>query len=185
MPDITVNWVPLAEVPGLRDARGRLGMTFLPGRRLAAAPAAHQRDLKADASWLAVHDGVDTVVLLVEDDELVRAGVAETAAVMSRQGIALLRHPISDGGVPTDADAFAGLLTDVEGRLAAGETVIVACMGGLGRTGTLVATLLGRNGLEPGAAIALTRRTRPGAIESAAQEDFVRELSKPRRGCRG
>jgi protein-tyrosine phosphatase len=55
-----------------------------------------------------------------------------------------------------------------------GQTVVVTCMGGLGRSGTLSACLLISAGTAPEAAIAAVRAARgPHALETVAHEDFV------------
>ena len=52
--------------------------------------------------------------------------------------------------------------------------MVVTCMGGLGRSGTLAACLLVSAGTAPEAAIAAVRAARgPRALETIAQEDFV------------
>ncbi|MDP8904031.1 MAG: ADP-ribosylglycohydrolase family protein [Chloroflexota bacterium] len=172
--DIRVDWVDLARVPGLRAASGRLGMTFLPGKRSPGIAGPHWRALEADVMWLREQHAVDTFLLLVEDHELERARVRDIAGAMAGYGIDLLRHPITDGGVPIDAHRFRQTLTDVERRLEAGKSVAVACMGGLGRTGTAVACILRDAGLGADEAIALTREARPGTLENDDQEAFVR-----------
>ena len=55
-----------------------------------------------------------------------------------------------------------------------GEAVVVTCMGGLGRSGTVAACFLVDAGMSPDAAIAAVRTARgPRALETIAQEDFV------------
>ena len=54
--------------------------------------------------------------------------------------------------------------------------MVVHCRGGLGRAGLTAACLLVQAGMEPGEAMALVRKTRPGAIENSRQEKFVREF---------
>jgi ADP-ribosylglycohydrolase len=171
---IRVDWVDAAEVPGLREAKGALGMTFLPGKRGGGQSGDHWRDLESDALALRSVHAVDTLLLLVEDHELERAQAPEIEAVMERRGIELLRHPIVDMGVPADRAAFAELIRALIDELRKGRRVAVACLGGLGRTGTTVACLLVEAALDAEAAIALTRKSRRGTIESPAQEDFVR-----------
>jgi protein-tyrosine phosphatase len=59
--------------------------------------------------------------------------------------------------------------------------VAVACMGGVGRTGTVGACALVRAGLDPDAAIARVREVRhPEAVETAEQEGFVRAFAAAR-----
>ena len=91
---IRVDWVDLAQVPGLASASGGLGMTFLPGRQREGWTGPHWRDLEADASRLRTEHKVDDLLLLVEDHELVASRVAGMADVMKANGIDLIRHPI-------------------------------------------------------------------------------------------
>ncbi|MDP7292161.1 MAG: hypothetical protein QF497_08015, partial [Verrucomicrobiota bacterium] len=54
-----------------------------------------------------------------------------------------------------------------------GESIVLHCKGGLGRTGTIAARLLVELGMTPGNAILAVREARPGAIETSAQETYV------------
>ena len=59
--------------------------------------------------------------------------------------------------------------------------VAVACMGGVGRTGTVAACALVAAGWEPAAAIARVREVRhPLAVETEAQERFVQTYWRER-----
>lgn len=150
------DWLALSLVPGLASAPGRLGMTGIAG-----------------AAGLTRADHVDRLVLFVEDHELAYAGVSDIDARLAAEGIELVRHPIPDMGIPRDLPAFARLLDETRAAIMAGESVVVACFGGFGRTGTAVACLLVDAGLTPEAAIILTRKTRPGTIERRSQAEFV------------
>ncbi len=175
---IRVDFVDLSHVPALRDAPGRLGMTFLPGKQRDGWTGLHWRDLELDAEWLRDHWAVDAFVLLVEDHELAGCRVGAIDDVFARRGIDLIRLPLRDMDVPRDVPAFGGTLDAIDERLAAGQTVVVACRGGLGRTGTLVACLLRDGGLGPDEAIALTREARPDTIERGSQLQFVRRWQR-------
>ena len=170
---IRVDWVDLAKVPGLAESPGRLGMTFLPGKKGHGLFGEHDRDLDDDVGRLRDAYAVDTFVLLVEDHELDLLQVAGIADVMAAQGIDLIRHPIRDGGVPSDRAEFRRTIDDIRFRLANGEHIAVACRGGLGRTGTVVGCLLRDGGLDGNVAIALTRVSRHDTIENDGQERFV------------
>ncbi|MFC6590652.1 dual specificity protein phosphatase family protein [Deinococcus lacus] len=82
--------------------------------------------------------------------------------------------PLPDRRVPVDLAAFEALLSQLEAALQEGRGVLVHCRGGLGRAGVVAACLLIRGGLEASEAVSLVRQTRPGAIETAEQEAFVR-----------
>jgi ADP-ribosylglycohydrolase/protein-tyrosine phosphatase len=160
-------------VPHRAGWTGRLGMLPLPGKAMSGLAGKHWRDLDADAAALAAA-GVRTLLLLVPDHELAAARASGLGATLAANDVTLLRHPIADFGVPVDRRAFHATLAAIRAELRAGRDVGVACMGGLGRTGTVVACLLVEEGMDPEAAIALTRATRAHTIENADQESFVR-----------
>jgi hypothetical protein len=164
--DLRVAWLPL-------DVQGQLGMTFLPGKRYPGKGGDHWRDLAVDVAALRDAYEVDALVLLVEDRELEWARVRGLESAMKSASIELVRHPIRDFGVPTDEGSFRATLLDVMARLRAGERVAVACMGGLGRTGTFVGCLLRESGVNADDAVALPRRAREGAIETDEQLEYV------------
>lgn len=170
---LRVDWIASVRVPGSARWSGRLGMLPLPGKRYRGQEHHHWRDLDVDVAALAAA-GAHTLVLLLPDHELEAAGVRQLAAALARHDVQLVRHPVPDLQVPDDRDAYRVTLADVRERLQAGRNVAVACMGGLGRTGTAVACLLVDSGLEADEAIGLTRETRPGTIENRDQERFVR-----------
>jgi hypothetical protein len=186
-----LNWLDLTAAPAFAGMTGRLGMTLLPGRRCPGLMAKQPRDIELDAQALTAF-GVDVFVLLVEDYELIACGVPMFSAVLAAHGIPVLRCPIIDGQTPRDKSratrplsgqvatapgdiaAFTALIEEIEGRLRKGQTIGVSCRGGLGRTGILAACLLKRGGLDANTAMAVVRRSRPGAIENASQEAFIR-----------
>lgn len=68
-------------------------------------------------------------------------------------------------------------------RMLEGKHVVVHCRGGMGRAGTVAACLVvDLHDRDSAEAIAWVRRTRgPGAIESRAQEEYVRKWWEFRR----
>jgi len=78
-----------------------------------------------------------------------------------------------DFGIPTDPDAADRTLAEAW-RRAADERVEVACIGGLGRTGTALACLAVLDGLAAAAAVPYVRtHYDAGAIETAEQAAYV------------
>ena len=61
--------------------------------------------------------------------------------------------------------------------LVAGEGVLVHCMAGLGRAGTIAAAMLIEGGMPAPDAMQLVRWVRPGAIQSVAQEELLEALA--------
>lgn len=118
------------------------------------------------------------LVLLVEDAELEQWGDPRIAALAAAAGLALVRLPIPDGAAPRSR----GEMDDIQARIAAARArgdVVVACMGGVGRSGTVAACALVRAGRTPAEAIARVRALRhPTAVETVAQERFVRSYAE-------
>lgn len=173
-PGLPIDWL---EPSQLGDALpGRLGLTVLPGKRgisFRYPGRVYLRDLDHDFVLLR-ELGVERLILLVEDAELRRwsdPGIVERGQAA---GVTVLRHPIPDGRPPESTAEMTSILDEIrEGRLSA--NVAVACMGGVGRTGTVAACALLEGGMSPDDAIATVRAVRhPTAVESAEQERFVR-----------
>jgi ADP-ribosylglycohydrolase/protein-tyrosine phosphatase len=171
---LRVDWVPLGDVPCLADATGALGMTLLPGKKRLGYSGPHWRDPAADAQRLREVHGCSTFLLLVEDADLAMSRAWGTVPALEVAGIRVVRHPVPDMDVPVDRDAFRITLDDMLARIRRGERVVVACRGGLGRTGTAVACLLVDGGVPADEAIARVRAVRPGTVEWPSQEAFVR-----------
>jgi ADP-ribosyl-[dinitrogen reductase] hydrolase len=177
---IRVDFIPKHE----HGLAGQLGMTFAPGKKAHGIDGHWDRDLVADLGRLRHEYATDVLVSLIEDHELGKLHIQGLPATASDAGIALDRFAIPDGGVPADADQFAELVRRTVKRLEAGKTVVIHCRGGLGRTGVLAAACLRDLGVDADGAIGIVRAARPGTIENAAQEDFVRQVKLlPLRGA--
>lgn len=154
---------------------GRLGLTILPGKHGPSSRypgRVYRRELAADLAAF-VAQGVGTLILLVEDSELRRWGDTAIVDKAAATGIRILRHPMPDGGVPTSLAVMDGILDQVRSGRAAGN-VAIACMGGVGRSGTVAACALIAAGRSAADAITQVRRIRhPQAVETAAQAAFV------------
>ncbi|MDQ2763373.1 MAG: dual specificity protein phosphatase family protein, partial [Pseudomonadota bacterium] len=100
-------------------------------------------------------------------------------AAIQALGMKWLHLPITDVSTPTAE--WEARWTDerpfVHAVLDRGGKVLVHCKGGLGRAGTVAARVLIERGMAPGAAIAAVRRVRPGAIETSAQESYLKRLA--------
>ena len=158
---------------------GRLGLTFLPGKHGVSTRypgRVYRRHLDEDLAFLRAA-GVGRLVLLVEDGELQRWGDPDIVVRGVGAGVLVLRHPMPDGHPPASRAEMEAILTEIHDGRRAGN-VAVACMGGVGRSGTVAACALVQTGVPPDEAIAAVRAVRhPRAIETAEQELFVRSFA--------
>jgi ADP-ribosyl-[dinitrogen reductase] hydrolase len=164
----------IAEVaPG--PGMGKLGLTLCPGKVQSWGPTgAWQRDLALDLDVIAEWDAA-AVVTLVEPHELERLQVPQLGEKVHERHMEWVHLPIRDRDVPDAAfeEAWLEAGERLRARLRSGFNVLVHCMGGLGRAGTIASRLLVELGWTPGDAIQAVRRVRPGALETDEQEDFV------------
>ena len=157
---------------------GRIGLTPFPGRWrlfgfIGAEPDGVLDDLKRIREW-----GAGLVISLVEEEELRFLGVDDMGPLAARAGLDWLHLPIPDFRAP-GSDFEAGWHRhgpQVHRRLANNEAIVIHCLAGLGRTGTVAARVLIEHGQAPAAAIASVRLARPGAIQSQEQEDYLLAL---------
>lgn len=178
--ELPIDWIE----PGLLGdgLPGRLGLTILPGKRgisFRYPGRVYQRDLDRDFALLRA-DGVRRLILLVEDVELQHwsdPGIVERGRAA---GVEVLRHPIRDGRAPGSTAEMKRILQEIREARATAD-VAVACMGGVGRTGTVAACALVEGGMTADDAVATVRAVRhPTAVETAEQERFVRSFRAER-----
>lgn len=164
------------DVPGVP---GRIGLTHCPGRKLRVVGLRESRDLPSDLD--AILDwGASALLTLNEEHELSMLGVAALGDLAAAR-YEWIWLPIRDGDVP---DAEFDRRWVVEGarlraRLVAGENVVIHCLAGLGRSGTIAARLLVEFGVAPPDAVLRVRAAREGAIENIWQERYVLGLTPP------
>ncbi len=156
---------------------GIVGLTSCPGRKRAflsrgTRDSELEADLAAIKAWRA-----EILLSLIEPQEYALYGV-ERMRELIPEGILHLRLPIPDGSTPDASweNSWEVAGPKIRAILSRGGRVCVHCIGGLGRTGLVAARLLVEFGAQPLEAIRMVRDIRPGAIETAAQENYVRSL---------
>ena len=119
-----------------------------------------------------------SVLTLVEDHELDMLGVPALGSEVRARGMAWYHLPIVDVAPPDERieNAWCKAGPEVREVLQASGRVLVHCRGGLGRAGTVAASLLVELGAGADDAIRRVRTARLGAKETSAQERYVRGL---------
>lgn len=139
---------------------GSVGLTFAPGKKsISLSGIRWDRDLDVDLAAL-VSAGVGVLVCLLEDRDLAPNGISDLFARAEQHDLEVLRLPIPDQGVPTDANDVDDLLEALDARVRAGSKVVIHCLGGLGRTGVIGGCWLIRRGLTAEEALAMLRQVR-------------------------
>jgi atypical dual specificity phosphatase len=116
---------------------------------------------------------VKTIITLTEEP-LPQAWVRDA-------GLEAIHIPVADMGAPTPKQ-LARVVAAIDESLAARKPVVAHCLGGIGRTGTVLAAYLVHRGLRADEAIGHLRRVRYPSIETAEQEQAVRAFERAERG---
>ena len=149
------------------QATGRLLLAAIPGRG---------RDLAADMAQISAQS-VSRILCLVEADELRRLSpdYADFCDTADDARPAVTHHPISDLDIPRDLERYRSVTNQTAEHLKAGETVLVHCAAGIGRTGMTAIAVLCALGLDGDAARQRVAKAGAGP-ETPEQKAFLREL---------
>lgn len=156
-----VYWIGL-------DTPGRLGVSRKPDGGDAL-----------DAQIARLHHGmVDQVISLLQPDEAAAMGLAEEAAACERHGVGFYNFPILDHGVPDNLDHYRRVADALNGRLRAGQAVVVHCRAGLGRAPSLAISALVSGGMNVDEAVLRVGRARGRPVpETDEQLAFLRAFA--------
>lgn len=156
---------------------GAIGVTFAPGKHQSRAMTGiWARDLSSDLEAIVAWGATDLVTLL-EPWELDALRIPDLPERTRSMGLRWYGLPITDGAAPDERFLvpWQSLGPTLRHAISGGARIVVHCMGGLGRAGTVACLLLLDSGVAINSddAIRQVRAVRPGAIETAAQEAFL------------
>jgi atypical dual specificity phosphatase len=124
-------------------------------------------------------------------DALARLGVSQLVCLeelqtiepreLAARDIGSIHSPIEDMEAPSLAQARS-LCARIKDLIDRGETVAVHCRAGLGRTGTVLASVLIHEGMSAPEALEAARRIHPGWVQSSRQIAFLEEFAAAKRG---
>ncbi len=140
------------------------------GRRDRGADGRSQPEADAldeDLAWLRLQ-GIGAVLSLTERPL--------PQAALARYGLDSLHLPVEDLAAPTPEQLMRAL-EFIDWQRAHGQSVVVHCLMGQGRTGTVLASYLIRDGKTPEEALQMLRAICPGAVENPVQERALRAFA--------
>jgi ADP-ribosyl-[dinitrogen reductase] hydrolase len=162
------------------NCAGEIGLTICPGignPYSLSGVGAQDRRLAADLDTIRAQNAT-TLVTFLETDEFHLLRVEDLEAETRKRGMDWVHLPIRGGDAP--GMNFERRWTEageaLHRELSRGVLIVLHCRGGLGRTGTVAARLLMERGAAAEEAIRQVREARPGAIETAEQENYLRNL---------
>ncbi|TGK96615.1 isochorismatase family protein [Leptospira brenneri] len=154
------------------DGITRIGLTILPGRKDRA------RVLADDINTIK-KEGITHILSLITEQEYIQYGVPDLKSELTQNKIQQKHIPILDQRVPS-LTQMKESMDWMEEALSKKEKVLIHCVGGLGRSGTVAAAyLIWKHGLDAESAIQKVRESRSErAVESLEQIRFLKFWEK-------
>jgi protein-tyrosine phosphatase len=118
-------------------------------------------------------DGVDTVVSLLEQEEVDALELLEEERICRSNDIEFISYPIPDRGVPhpSTAKSLAALAC---GMFKDGKAVAIHCRAGIGRSSLMAGAVMVMSGVEPSEAFDAIRRARGLPVpDTEEQRDWL------------
>jgi predicted protein tyrosine phosphatase len=158
-----VYWIGL-------DTPGRLGISRKP-----------EGGDALDGQMQILHLGmVDHVVSLLEPAEAEAFGLADEGEAARRHGVGFYNFPIVDHGLPTNVEHYRRVANAIDGRLRAGQAIVIHCRAGLGRAPSLAICALVAGGMNVEEAVLRVGKARGRPVpETDEQLAFVQDFARP------
>ena len=126
--------------------------------------------------------GMDVVVSLLTDQEVEEIELAQEPGLCAQNEIEFLSFPIEDRGVPPEDSDMPRFIGELTAKLLEGNSVMIHCRMGIGRSALLTACLLAKRGIEVEEAFKLIAGARGCPVPDTSEQkawvnSFVRNRS--------
>lgn len=123
--------------------------------------------------------GIGHILCLVSDQEIAKKSPDYLAAIQREEiPVKLWRYDVPDYGLPENPEDLKQMLDCIRGRLDSGESVVIHCAAGHGRTGLISILLLNRMGLSLELAIQKIRLA-GSEPDTQVQWDYLQQNACP------
>ena len=157
-----------------KDVKGKIFLTCFPGRNGKKISFKEDIFLEELNNFSSQNSG--TIVTLVEDKEIEKLCDKKFfVRKIYSHNLKWIHMPIVDLKTPDQKfmNKWQTIKVLLKNDLIEGKNIILHCMGGKGRTGTIAAILLIEFGEKHEEAIKIVREKRKGASETKKQEEFI------------
>jgi protein-tyrosine phosphatase len=118
--------------------------------------------------------GIDTVVSLLESEEIQDLRLTQESELVQNAGMQFIEFPIADRGLPESSLGFASLIQRLSDGINAGKSVGVHCRQGIGRSAVVAAAILLSTGMDLNAALETIKQNRGSVVpETEAQRAWL------------
>lgn len=121
--------------------------------RLGIMPRPRGNDWLEDDILSLKRQGVETVVSLLEEEEIYELGLKMESELCLKHGIEYIHFPITDRNVPKTDILFYNLISQLKAKISAGNRMVLHCRMGIGRSTILAVCLLFKPGFKTEEAI--------------------------------
>lgn len=169
--------------PDTVKATGRLGMSIAPGKKDEDGNTIWQRDLDTDLRRLKGEFQITKLICLLEAEELPQLSIPDLLDKAEASGIETKHFGVDDNGKPDSLAEMNRVVQFANNAVQNGESVLIHCKGGKGRTGMMAAACLVEQGYSPEEAIDLVKQHREGALTAQNKCEAVYEYTEHSRSA--
>ncbi|UPK69513.1 dual specificity protein phosphatase family protein [Chitinophaga filiformis] len=126
----------------------------------------------------AKRQGVKVIVSLLEKDEILELDLQRQPAICAKHEILYLHFPIPDRSIPSQDKQLHHFIRQVQERIALGESTVIHCRMGIGRSSIIAGYLMVQDGYKPDEVFSYIGKVRGLRVpDTDEQEDWLKRIS--------
>ncbi len=156
-------------------------VTQINSARLATMPKPRGGDRLEDEVISLRRMGVDVLVSLLTDEEIIEVSLSDEALHCANNRIEFLRFPIPDHNVPPLDEKTVAFIHELWGRLVAGKNMAIHCRAGLGRSSMIAACIMVLAGVDSNSVFEMIKAARGFSVpDTEEQRELVVKFARYR-----